>query len=113
MVNPRKAYPVDPGLISLYVRTGRANLGHALETVVLLELERRGCAIGYVRTRDGCELDFFARDPEDGATLIQVCPDVSDSATYDREVRALSAAAVEYPDARPLLLTCDMEDRIR
>ena len=42
MVNPRKAYPIDPGLISLYERAGRANLGHALETVVLLELERRG-----------------------------------------------------------------------
>jgi predicted AAA+ superfamily ATPase len=36
------SYPIDPGLISLYERTGRANLGHALETVILLELERRG-----------------------------------------------------------------------
>lgn len=107
MVNPRKAYPIDPGLISLYERTGRANLGHALETVVLLELERRGCETDYVRTRDGYEVDFFARDPEGSATLIQVCTDVSDPATYDREVRALSAAAVEYPDALPLLLTFD------
>ncbi len=41
MVNPRKAYPVDPGLIPVFDRTGRANLGHAPETAVLLELERR------------------------------------------------------------------------
>jgi hypothetical protein len=107
MVNPRKAYPVDPGLIPLYERTGRPNLGHALETVVLLELERRGCATDYVRTRDGYEVDFFARDPEGSATLIQVCTDMSDPATHAREVRALAAAAAEYPGAVPLLLTFD------
>ena len=107
MVNPRKAYPIDPGLISLYERTGRANLGHALETVVLLELERRGCEIDYVRTRDGGEVDFFARNPAGGVTVIQVCTDVSDTDTYTREVRALTAAAAEYPGAVPLLLTFD------
>jgi predicted AAA+ superfamily ATPase len=107
MVNPRKAYPIDPGLISLYERTGRANLGHALETVVLLELERRGCETSYVRTSDGYEVDFFARDPEGGTTLIQVCADVSNPATYEREVRALTAAAAVFRGALPLLLTFD------
>lgn len=107
MVNPRKAYPIDPGLISLYERTGRINLGHALETAVFLELERRGCETDYVRTRDGYEVDFFARNPEGDATLIQVCTDVSDPATYEREIRALTAAAAEYRGAIPLLLTFD------
>jgi predicted AAA+ superfamily ATPase len=107
MVNPRKAYPVVPGLIMLYERSGRPNLGHALETVVALELERRGFETGYVRTRDGFEVDFFARGPAGGAVLIQVCADVGDAETYAREVRALSAAAVEYPGAVPLLLTFD------
>jgi len=107
MVNPRKAYPIDPGLISLYERSGRINLGHALETAVFLELERRGYETDYVRTRDGYEVDFFARDPEGKATLIQVCTEVSDPGTYEREVRALAAAAAEYPGAIPLLLTFD------
>lgn len=107
MVNPRKAYPIDPGLISLYERTGRANLGHALETAVFLELERRGCETDYVRTREGYEVDFFARSPGGGAALIQVCTDVNDPAAYDREVRALAAAASEYRGASPLLLTFD------
>jgi len=107
MVNPRKAYPIDPGLISLYERTGRVNLGHALETAVFLELERRGCETDYVRTRDSYEVDFFARNPEGDATLIQVCTDVSDPSTYEREVRALSAAAAEHRGALPLLITFD------
>lgn len=105
MVNPRKAYPIDPGLISLYERSGRTNLGHALETVVFLELERRGCEIDYVRTSDGYEVDFLARDPEQGMQLIQVCLDVDDPATIAREIRALEAAMEEFPKARPLLIT--------
>ena len=107
MVNPRKAYPIDPGLISLYERTGRINLGHALETAVFLELERRGCETDYIRTRDGYEVDFFARNPEGDATLIQVCTDISDPATYEREVCALTAAAAEYRGATALLITFD------
>lgn len=105
MVNPRKAYPVDPGLIPLYEPAGRPNLGHALETVVLLELERRGCQVGYVRTRDGFEVDFHARDPEGRTLLIQVCAQATDAATFDREIRALAGASAELPHALPLLLT--------
>jgi len=107
MVNPRKAYPIDPGLIHLYDPTGRANVGHALETVVLLELERRGCEVGYVRTAEGFEVDFHVRDPEGRASLIQVCSDVGDPGTWEREVRALSSGAAAYPEATPLLLTFD------
>jgi len=51
MVNPRKAYPVDTGLISLFERSGRTHQGRALETAVMLELERWGYEVSYVRTR--------------------------------------------------------------
>ena len=36
MVNPRKAYPVDPGLMRIYQRDEEADIGHALETAVLV-----------------------------------------------------------------------------
>lgn len=107
MVNPRKAYPVDPGLISVYEQAGRANLGQALETAVLIELERRGCTIFYVRTDDGWEVDFLAQTPTGEWFLIQVCADLSNPTTREREVRALEAAQVEYPHATPLLITLD------
>ncbi|HYA02496.1 MAG TPA: ATP-binding protein [Syntrophobacteria bacterium] len=107
MVNPRKAYPVDSGFIPIYERTGRPNLGHALETAVLVELERRGCQTAYVRTKEGFEVDFLASAPGQPSDLIQVCLDVFDPATREREVRALGAAAAEFPAARPLLLTLD------
>ena len=105
MVNPRKVYPVDPGLIPVFDRTGRANLGHALETAVLLELERQGREVTYVRTPKGYEVDFLARDATGGAELIQVCADLSDPATATRECQALSAAGKLFPRARQRLLT--------
>ena len=107
MVNPRKAYPVDPGLIPLYERTGRANLGHALETAVLVELERRGAEVGYLRTAGGFEVDFHARLPSGEILLLQVCADASGSDTFAREVRALQEAAAAHPGATPLLVTLD------
>ena len=105
MVNPRKVYPVDPGLIPVFDRTGRANVGHALETAVLVELERRGCESTYVRTAQGYEVDFLARSPDGHRQLIQVCADASDATTAARELRALAAASAEYPDAALRLLT--------
>ena len=109
MVNPRKAYPVDPGLIPVFDRSGRANLGHALETAVQVELERRGMSVSYVRTRQGYEVDFLAGSPTGEAALIQVCADLDDPATREREVQALLAAAVEHPHASLHLITLTPE----
>lgn len=107
--NPRKIYPVDPGMIRAFATSGRANLGHALETVVQNELERRRAQVGYVKTKGGFEVDFFARYPAGDEELVQVCADPSAAATLDRELRALEEAEGEYPDAtrRLLVLTRD------
>jgi predicted AAA+ superfamily ATPase len=105
MVNPRKTYPVDPGLIPIFDRSGRGNIGHALETAVLIELERRRCTVTYVRTAGGFEVDFLAREPDGGTHLIQVCADASTAATAARELRALHDARQAHPEARPWLLT--------
>ncbi len=107
MVNPRKAYPVDPGLIAVFERSGRANLGRALETAVLIELERRGADVHYVRTPSGYEVDFHAQLPDRSTWLLQVCTAVEEPATLAREVRALAEAALHYPAATPLLLTLE------
>jgi hypothetical protein len=105
MVNPRKVYPVDQGLMAIFDRGGRSNHGHALETVVLIELQRRRYHVTYVRTPGGHEVDFLARGPAGELELIQVCADASEPATARREVRALMAAKEVYPEAILRLLT--------
>ena len=105
MVNPRKAYPIDMGLIPVFDPTGRANLGHALEAAVMLELERRGAQISYLRTAEGFEVDFLIRYPEGGEELIQVCSDLDASTTREREIRALLAAGTERPGTLQRLIS--------
>jgi predicted AAA+ superfamily ATPase len=105
--NARKVYPADPGLIPAFDPSGRANLGHALETAVLNELERRRVDAGYVKTYDGLEVDFLARYREGGQELIQVCANLQSPETMARELRALAAAAKEHPRARKRLLVLD------
>src|SRR5262249_33046931 len=97
------------GLIPVFDRSGRANLGRALETAVQVELERRGMSVSYVRTRQGYEVDFLARSLTGKTALIQVCADLDDRATRERQVRALLAAAVEHPHASLHLITLTPE----
>ncbi len=104
MINPRKVYPVDQGFIPLFDRSGKGNTGHALETAVLIELERRRFDVTYIRTPSGYEVDFLARDPEGNKVLIQVCADASDPDTADRELRALHEAGKQHPSAKKRLL---------
>ncbi len=75
-VNPRKVYPVDTGLIALFDRSGKANVGHALETAVLHELHRRGTQVNDVHTEGGFEVDCLARGVDGEQTLIQVCAEL-------------------------------------
>ncbi|MBA2564332.1 MAG: ATP-binding protein [Gemmatimonadetes bacterium] len=107
MVNPRKAYPVDPGLIALFERSGRTHHGRALETAVLLELERRGWDVSYVRTPEGWEVDFLAHRSGEPPLLVQVCLESEGDKTWDRELRALEAAHAAHSVARPFLVTLD------
>jgi hypothetical protein len=107
--NPRKLYPADPGFIKAFDASGRTNLGHALETVVFNELERRGADVGYVKAGDGLEVDFLVRRPAAGEELIQVCADLSSAGTRSRELRALTAAAEHHPRAKRKLLLLDRD----
>lgn len=108
MVNPRKAFPIDQGLIPIWARTTQPQTGHALETAVLIELLRRGNEVTYLKDQaTGQEVDFLARDPLGKELLIQVAATTSDAATLDRELRSLQAAAQARPEAQALLITID------
>ena len=102
--NPRKIYPIDPGLAVAYNRTGKANRGALLESIVAVELARRGWQFGYVTTPSGYEVDFEAWDWQKNRWLIQVCTDFE---LVERELRALREA--QRPDDRLLVLSLTEE----
>ena len=92
---PRKVVPIDPGLIPLYECSGRTNLGHALETVVIMELLRRGAQLSYVRSANRYEVDVLAEHPNGKRELVQICADLDSPATRARELRALTECLAE------------------
>jgi predicted AAA+ superfamily ATPase len=107
MVNPRKAYPVDPGLIALFERSRRTHHGRAFETAILIELERRGYEVACVRTAEGFDVDFLAHRAGEAPLLVQACLGSEGDETWERELRALEVAAAAHPHARPFLVTLD------
>ena len=52
-----------------------------------------------LKALEGYEVDFWAQYPDSHQELIQVCGDLSDTATRQREIRALQEAAKEHPRA--------------
>jgi predicted AAA+ superfamily ATPase len=113
MVNPRKVYAIDTGLIQAYNKEIQADWGHLLENFVYLELRRKGGHIEYHRTRSGREVDFLVTDLGGRKTLIQVSLDITKPETRSREIQALSEAMEELGLKEALLVTASQEDKIK
>lgn len=110
--NPRKIYAIDPGLFFAISPAGVSNRGARLENAVYIELRRRVRAsregtISYYMTKAGHEVDFVVGDNVNGkaSQLLQVCSDLSHSATREREVRALEEAMNELGLHEAVLVT--------
>lgn len=79
-----KYYAVDPALRRALLGQKRPNMGSRLESIVYLELKRRGYEV-YVGTLGAKEVDFVAI--HDGRKeYYQVSLTVQDSKTYEREI---------------------------
>jgi hypothetical protein len=87
-----------------------ANNGPLLETLVFMNLRRKGYETEYVNTRDGNEADFLARNKVSGdTTLIQSCWDMTDRNTFNRELRGLQSAMKELSIDSGTIVTWDDE----
>lgn len=113
LINPVKIYTIDTGLFNAMTFRNTGNYGHLLEMIVFMHLRRNGFDVEYVRTKDGCETDFFARHKISGQPqLIQVCWEMSDKKTFEREVRGLKGAMGDLSIAGGTIVTWDDETEI-
>ena len=97
LLNPAKIYTIDTGLLNSMTFRNAANYGPQLENMVYMHLRREGFDTEYIMTREGFEVDFYARHRISGAAqLIQVCWDMGDDKTFNRELRGLKTAVEEY-----------------
>ena len=99
-----KVYLVDNGI--LYVN-GIRDKGKLMENLVLVELKRRGKKVYY--WSNNYELDFVIREGKKIRQLIQVCYDISDYETKEREIKALIKASKELNCKDLLCITWDYE----
>lgn len=111
-VNPRKCYPIDPALAAAVSFRASGDVGHLLEAAVYLELRRRGRSLAYVATRSGYEVDFLAEDLRGSRELVQVCADLEDPATRQRELRALEEGMTETLCEKATLVTLREEGSV-
>jgi len=110
LINPAKIYTIDTGLLNAMGFRNSYNYGRLLETMVFMHLRRGGHDVEYVTTKDGYEADFLARHRISGETqLIQVCWEMSDKKTFERELRGLKSAMDDLSLSTGTIVTWDDE----
>ncbi len=95
--NANKYYSIDPGLYHAVSFQLSENQGPLLENIVFLHLKRRLkglMELFYYKTKSGLEVDFLLKE-RGKMTLFQVCYNMDDEKTSERETRALVEAAKE------------------
>jgi hypothetical protein len=111
-VNPRKIYPVDPGLASAYRSRPAADIGRQLEAFVFGHLRRRTRNLEYYCTGSGFEVDFLATPAGGAPALVGVAASLDEPGTREREARAIGEAMTELGLSAATLVTLDGEERI-
>jgi predicted AAA+ superfamily ATPase len=109
-VNPEKYYVVDTGLVSAVTPKTDAEKGWKLENLVYMALRRGMRKVHYLPLPDNREVDFHVYDQLSGRhSLVQVAWDISDDATFRRELSALREAKAATGIEDCVVVTWDTE----
>lgn len=106
----QKRYLADQGLLGLFLFQGETKL---LENIVAIEMNRR-----FHNTEEETLLYYYNRNMEvdfvvpSALLAVQVCYNLDDPATKEREVSALRRFLQAHPDYRSCIVTRDSEERI-
>jgi len=106
LATQEKYYLVDLGLrYALLGKELTADVGHLLENIIFLELQRRNSQIWIGKT-DNLEVDFVVRDKNGYTKYIQVAYTVKEQKTLERELAPFN----KIPDFNErILITMDYE----
>jgi len=107
--NEKKYYSVDLGLSNLLRVPNLQTKGADLETIVFLELKRRGYKIYYFKTQGDLECDFIVEKNNKIEALIQVSKSLKDKKTKARELASFSKTIeqLQLKDVALLVITED------
>ena len=110
----KKVYSVDTGLSNVIGFRFSKNSGKLMENIVANELRIRQTfdpmiEIYYYKDAAGREVDFIIKEGLQIRELIQVCDDISNMETKDREITGMIMALEELNLKRGLVITEDFE----
>ena len=101
-----KIYFIDNGLLTI---NGVDDRGRLIENLVFTELFRREDSIFYYQNERKEEVDFVIKDGRKVVELIQVCYDVSNINTFDREIKPLIKVGKEFNCKKLTLINMEVE----
>ena len=115
--SPRKVYCIDTGLSNAVGFRFSQNLGRVAENIVLLELKRRQAQnpkleLYYWKDVHHREIDFVLKEGLKVARLIQVCWQLREVKTKDREIKSLLKALDVFSLKEGSVITEDYEQEL-
>ena len=117
MMAPKKIYCIDTGFVSSIASVTSTGKGRLMETLVAVELLRRsswkyGFEVCYWKDHSDREVDFVLLEKGKPKALYQVCYDLSNPLTFDREVESLRRGMADLRMKTGTILTWDSEKTI-
>ncbi|KAB2846466.1 MAG: ATP-binding protein [Melioribacteraceae bacterium] len=108
LVNPKKIYAIDNGLINCNTVSLSDDKGRLLENSVFIELKRHGKNIFYYRGKNEC--DFIIEEKRKITEAYQVCYRLKED-NKSREINGLMEVMNETKLAGGFILTMNQEDQ--
>jgi predicted AAA+ superfamily ATPase len=109
LVNPRKIYVVDPGIVQANSGSMLEDLGRKLENLVYLALRRLSADLFYFSDKHDC--DFVLVKQGQCQQLVQVCYEVTPE-NLDREVNGLLEAMDYFGLKTGTIVTFNQNDQL-
>ncbi|MCF8223575.1 MAG: ATP-binding protein [Bacteroidales bacterium] len=110
IINPKKLYCIDSGIISQNAFSFSENRGRMLENLVFLQLKRQGKEVFYHKENKEC--DFITKEGNSIRQAFQVCYELN-SDNEEREIEGLLEAMLSHKLREGFLITHNDEDKLR
>lgn len=105
---PKKLYCIDTGMVNAVSFRFSENIGQLYENLVFLQLLRSNCEMYYWQDEKGLEVDFVIKQGLKVNRMIQVCSDISDAQTRNREIKGLVSGLVYFDMPKGIIITSDL-----
>jgi predicted AAA+ superfamily ATPase len=110
LINPRKVYAIDPGLVDVVSNTMTEDLGRKLENIIYLHLRRKYKELYYFDEKGEC--DFVALAHGKVVELVQVCYDLNPD-NIKREIHGLQQAMRFFGLSQGVIITFNNSDCLK